>query len=96
MRAVLLEARLAAAPGLPGPLQGLVLDMEAPAALGDPSKVFSGCAHCDALMHHVASTQRGSPGFAGFSRTSQGETLPNLKRLPGVDDKVLMRQCCAV
>lgn len=39
MRAVLLEARLAAAPGLPGPLQDLVLDIEAPAALGDPSKV---------------------------------------------------------
>ena len=39
MRAVLLEANLAAAPGLPGPLEGLVLDLEAPAALGDPSKV---------------------------------------------------------
>ncbi|KAK9845801.1 hypothetical protein WJX81_002731 [Elliptochloris bilobata] len=38
-RAVLLEARLAAAPGLPGALEGLVLDLEAPAALGDPSKI---------------------------------------------------------
>ena len=38
-RAVLLEARLAAAPGLPGPLEALVLDLDAPAALGDLAKV---------------------------------------------------------
>jgi len=37
-RAVLLEAQLAAAHGLPGALQGLVLDLDAPAALGELAK----------------------------------------------------------
>jgi len=59
-RAVMLEAQLAAAHNLPGALQGLVLDLDAPAALGELAKARPCATRYQALL--LRSCRRGFGG----------------------------------